>query len=55
MAVPEFENMKMVSGLQEWSWYLVLFLPLTAVVLGTYFLWTNYYKSKDQKTLAHMV
>jgi hypothetical protein len=55
MAVPEFETMKAVSGFPEWSWYLVLFLPLTAVVLAAYFLWTNYYKSKDQKALAHIV
>ncbi len=55
MAVPEFDSMKYVRGLPEWSWYLVLFLPLTALVLLAYFLWTNYYESKDQKELKYMV
>jgi hypothetical protein len=36
MTVPEFESMKNIQAIPEWSWYLVLSLPLTAVVLGIY-------------------
>jgi hypothetical protein len=39
MTVPELESMKNIQAIPEWSWYLVLTLPLTATVLGIYFIY----------------
>ena len=52
--MPQFENMKNTSDFPPWTWYLILFLPLTFVVLVAYYVWINKYKSKDQKDVAAM-
>jgi len=44
MTVPEFESMKSIETIPEWSWYLILTLPLTTIVLGVYFFYVYMFR-----------
>lgn len=42
MAVPTFD-FGTIEAIPQWSLYLVIFLPLTAVVLFAYWVWVQHY------------
>jgi len=42
MAVPVFE-FESVESIPQWSLYLIIFMPVNAIVLGGYFLWVYIY------------
>lgn len=37
----------MLGTFPKWMWFLIFFFPVTAVVLGGYFLFINLFKPKD--------
>ncbi|KAF6821746.1 protein kinase [Colletotrichum musicola] len=45
LAVPHFKDTMETKVFSPWLWYLILSLPLTAVVLAIYFTWINCYKT----------
>lgn len=45
LAVPHFGDSEKTQAFPKWTWYLILFLPLTVVVLVAYFMWVNCYKT----------
>ncbi|KAK0717787.1 hypothetical protein B0T26DRAFT_751809 [Lasiosphaeria miniovina] len=49
LAVPQLSGLGTTGNFPSWSWYLILFLPLTALVLLAYFLWVNskYFRPKE--------
>ncbi|KAM7214969.1 hypothetical protein V8F06_009646 [Rhypophila decipiens] len=57
LAVPQLESLKSVGpgALPAWAWYLVLFVPLTIVVLGIYWAWIQFHKPTGLQDLGSNV
>ncbi|KAK4180447.1 hypothetical protein QBC36DRAFT_307221 [Triangularia setosa] len=47
LAVPQLKVLEDIGDFASWLWYLILFLPLTAIVLGAYGFWVKFYHPKD--------
>ncbi|KAM7187720.1 hypothetical protein V8F20_010857 [Naviculisporaceae sp. PSN 640] len=56
LAVPQFESIKAQGpgSYPAWTWYLILFLPLTLVVLVCYGLWIWCHKPKGLQDLSNV-
>ncbi|KAH0443077.1 hypothetical protein CcaCcLH18_01190 [Colletotrichum camelliae] len=55
LAVPQFKGIEEIQSVPIWSWYLIIFLPLTAVVLGSYFVWINCFRKASADHSLKMV
>jgi len=52
MAVPEFDAMKNIKAIPEWSWYLILSLPLTAIVFAIYLVYVYFTRTKNTDQIS---